>query len=236
MAFRRAATLFFSVAGLAMLGSAEAQQQPSYPIWNGFYAGVTGGYSHEKASFDASDLASSIITSPTMITGLKTSGGNLGFLGGANWQMGALVFGIEGDWSHYWLNVTKGVTVDLSPLPSASAKLSAEIDWTASLRGRFGVALGDVMVYGTAGGVAASARGDISVGGIVTPVTYSNSTILPGWVLGGGLEAQLTRNWIARGEYLHMHFGNIGSLTSGVVPVTDSVDIDTVRAALAYKF
>jgi outer membrane immunogenic protein len=204
-------------------------------MWNGFYAGVIGGYANEKASFDGSDLASSIITSPTTISGLNTSGGGLGAFGGANWQMGQLVFGIEGEWSRYWLKVTRGVTIDLNPLPPASANLSAEIDWAASLRGRLGFAFGNVLLYGTAGGVTAMARGNISASGVVN-ASYSDSTMLPGWVLGGGIEAQLSPNWIARGEYLRFHFGNVGSLTSGTVPITDSVDINNVRAAIAYKF
>jgi outer membrane immunogenic protein len=233
MTFPRAASLLSVAAGIAALGSAQAQQPP---LWSGFYTGVAAGYSREKTSFDASDIASSIITAPTTISGLDASGGNLGIFGGVNWQSDGLVFGIEGEWSRYSLNVNKGVTIDLNPLPPASANLSAEIDWAASLRGRVGVAFGGVLLYGTGGAAAAMARGNISAGGILTPVSYSNSTILPGWVLGGGIEAQLTPNWIARGEYLRLHFGSVGSLTSGIVPVTDSVDINNVRAAIAYKF
>lgn len=232
MKFPRAASLLSIAAGIATLGPAQAQQPP---LWSGLYLGAVGGYSHEKASFDASDIASSIVTAPTTITGLDASGGNLGIFGGVNWQSDALVFGVEGEWSRYWLGVNKGVTVDLNPLPPASGNLGAEIDWAASLRSRLGIAFGGILLYGTAGGTAAMARGNISTSGLVN-ASYSSSTILPGYVLGAGIEAQLTPNWIARAEYLHLHFGSVGSLTSGAVPVADSVDINNVRAAIAYKF
>lgn len=233
-AFPRAANLFSLAASIALLGSASAQQAP---MWNGFYAGVLGGYARDSASFDMGDLNASILSSPASVGSFKSSGGNLGLMGGANWQMGALVFGVEGDWSRYWLRSEESVLVDPSPLPGpVGAKLGAEIGWAATLRARLGFTVGNILLYGTAGGAAASAKGDLSVTGIPSPVSYSSSTILPGYVFGGGMEAMLSPNWILRGELLRLHFGGVGSLTRGVVPVTDSVDITTFRGGVAYKF
>src|SRR5215207_7331741 len=91
-----------------------------------------------------------------------------GFLGGVhagyNWQMGALVLGVEGDveFSTYEGD-TDFLYESTDPDIIASGNLSMESDWQASLRLRAGFAVDRLLVYAT-GGVA-FADAELSVDG-----------------------------------------------------------------------
>jgi outer membrane immunogenic protein len=73
------------------------------------------------------------------------------------------------------------------------------------------------------------------------PVSFSDSNA--GWVVGAGAEWIVARNWMFRVEYLHYEFDS-GSSTGAFVGTTltgarynfGTTDIDSVRAALSYKF
>lgn len=70
-----------------------------------------------------------------------------------------------------------------------------------------------------------------------TTVNFSDTKL--GWVAGGGIEAILDTDWIARAEYLHYDFG---SVTSRLVADPQSATwsrafrYETVRVGLSYKF
>ena len=57
----------------------------------------------------------------------------------------------------------------------------------------------------------------------VSPGSVANSTTKVGWTLGGGLEASLSRYWLARAEYRRFRFTMVR--TAGTDPVIDNYDV-----------
>src|SRR4051812_17317955 len=96
------------------------QSVVSYYNWTGFYAGVNAGY-----GFGSSDWSA-----PVAATKPKgfLAGGTVGY----NWQSGAIVYGIEGDFD--WSNVKDSVV--------CAGVLTCETssNWLATFRGRVGYA------------------------------------------------------------------------------------------------
>jgi opacity protein-like surface antigen len=106
--------------------------------------------------------------------GFPISGYLVGGTVGANYQTGAYIFGIEGDLD--WTNLhggsgsTCGAISDLVP-PPASCQTQSE--WLATVRGRVGYTVNNVLIYGTGG----AAVGSIQTG-LIPPSTFDN-TIKP---------------------------------------------------------
>jgi outer membrane immunogenic protein len=121
-------------------------------------------------------------------------GGHIGF----NWQRGQIVYGWEAD-------------VSIADISWEFFDVSAEVDWLASVRGRFGYLFHPgYMAYVTAGLAYAHVEvhhdfiGSIDDGGT-------------GFVFGIGLEAKLSDTTTLRVEYL------------------DHDDLDIVRAGLSFR-
>jgi outer membrane immunogenic protein len=143
--------------------------------------------------------------------GLALSGDLAGGELGVNYQVGNFVIGLEGDgdWADISHAITSGTVTD---------------DALASLRGRFGYAFNNVLIYGTAGG----GWGHESFSGAV-----SSSAWQTGWSAGGGVEWAFFPKWTARLEYLHYGLGNAANIG---VPNSGSFDVDIVRAGISYLF
>jgi outer membrane immunogenic protein len=155
----------------------KAPGDKSQPVvWNGAYVGLHVGGQHVDSQSSSS------------ATGLSGSSSANNFLGGAlagyNWQTGAWVVGIEGDWS----------LINNSALhPNLF-----------TLRGRAGWAHEDVLLYVTAGAGTKNdrlSRGVLS-GGVVQ-IFQSSEQQSFGPVAGGGVELRLPHNFSARTEGLY---------------------------------
>jgi outer membrane immunogenic protein len=78
--------------------------------------------------------------------------------------------------------------------------------------------------------------------GSLSPATITDSTNNLGWTIGGGFEAALWPNWIARAEYRYSDFGTITNTDTrtnggGVPPAPLSLIVTyDLTFALAYKF
>ena len=205
-----------------MMGSANAADLPrrqAMPMkapmyeapynWTGFYIGINGGGGWGHSNWDAYG------------TGFNTSGALVGGTIGYNYQMGQVVFGLEGDgdWS------------DLRGSGSCGG-VSCETrnNWLATARGRLGYSFGRVMPYITGGG----AFGDIksSLAGV-----GSETTTRAGWTLGGGIEANIAGPWSAKLEYLYVDLGKAGcdAIACGVATDVSSTN-NIVRAGVNYRF
>jgi outer membrane immunogenic protein len=74
----------------------------------------------------------------------------------------------------------------------------------------------------------------------------SASTTKAGWIVGGGIETVLSRNWLVGAEYLRADFGNVSSngtiITAAGLrltnPVSHSADLvsNIVRVRFSQKF
>lgn len=168
--------------------------------WRGIYFGVNGGY--------GSAATSSVDTITGNIFGANGTYPNSvdldGFLGGgtigANYQIGRLVLGVEGDWD--WTN--QSVTKSVSCTGGCVATGHSTIRWLATLRGRVGYAINRVLLYGTAGAAFVNAKDTqtqtVPVG---APAVVFSDTAL-GWAAGAGLEYAFTQNLSVKLEYLHV--------------------------------
>src|SRR5262245_52260222 len=197
--------------------NAPVYKAPVYPVsnWSGFYIGGHAGYMWGRSTvWDDGDLVEK---------NAPTNGFVGGVLAGANWQTGAWVIGLEGDFG--WTNA-HGNGTGAHPAPSNSY----DFNWTSHFRGRLGYATGS-MLWFVAGGVAL-ANFDYTQGSSGITITGSGFT---GWTLGGGADIAFSPNWIARVEYLHDDFGDKTFLINGD-PYRLKLTGDTLRGALMYKF
>lgn len=97
------------------------------------------------------------------------------------------------------------------------------------------------MFYGT-GGVAFVraewANTATATNGITASYAWGASKTLTGWVIGAGTEYMISRNWIARAEYLYEKFGSF-TVPHDFSPQNGTLDIGGVhklRVGVSYKF
>ncbi|MBX9774862.1 MAG: outer membrane beta-barrel protein [Xanthobacteraceae bacterium] len=259
--------LFRTAALPALLAAGQAMGQglPASPYnWTGFYLGANAGanWARSHATTSASSTAAPgfgasyfFAGDVAIINGIGSgSMAGSGFAGGAqagyNWQVNSTVVGLEADFGAFHGKASRtatGSVIGSGDTPTITSSVDA--DWLFTARGRLGWAFGNLLPYVT-GGVAVthlSATNSYSgVGGFfgVPAGTWSASKTKVGWVIGGGLEWALARNWSARVEYLHVDFSSINA--SGVVSssfgygsaISTSTDLsaDVVRAGLSYRF
>jgi outer membrane immunogenic protein len=221
--------------------------------WSGFYIG--GNVGGKWADHDGDIFLDNVVgfTPLGLLTfgnggngseGAFVGGGQIGF----NWQTGAWVFGIEGDFQGTSLDRTFVCCGPLAPaffVPGDT--LSVKNDWQASIRGRIGYAWDRFMVYATGGVAFANLEATVAlqpVGG-VPGLFASASDTLTGWTVGGGIEFGLWDNWSLGAEYRFSSF-DAGDFALGNLPVTlittaplrSSFDLETheVTARLNYRF
>jgi outer membrane immunogenic protein len=172
---------------------------------------------------------------------------------GLNWQVAPQwVLGVEADWGVADKTTTlAGVSYPVSGFIGglATETFSVKTTWDASARGRVGFLTSpSVLVYATGGAAWLHVESTGSCNTLpacpgFAPVTITNSHTKTGWTVGGGLEAMLWRNWIARGEYRYADFGTISNTdvrTLGPNVFTVNYDLrtktHTATFGLAYKF
>lgn len=212
------AVALFAAAGQAVAADAIGVPAPAIPapayvpvvdnssVWDGFYAGVNGGYGWGE--FDAGAIDSDDLE---------------GWLGGAqigyNWALGGMVVGLEGDYQ--FSDIKWDETV-------AGADVDAGLEHFGTVRARVGVDMGAFMPYLTAGVAFGELAYDVEIPGAPT---ISDSEYGWGLAAGAGVEAMITDNLSIRGEYLYVGFSDV---EVGGFDV-DS-DIHTVRAGLNFHF
>ena len=176
------------------------------PIWQGLYIGGIGG--GQSADGEIVNLTTG------RAKNTSSSSGFGGVSAGYNWQSGALVLGVEGDWS--WVPDNSGPGL-------------------ATIRGRAGWSFGNVLVYGTVGGGF--------VNGTLTRLADQQRVEqqFTGWVAGGGVEAMLTHSISLKAEVLFFDAGkeHFNFNAAGALPATSATwEIQDViyRAGLTYHF
>ena len=186
----------------------------SYYNWTGFYAGVNAGYGFGTSTWSLPPG-----------TGIKPKGWLFGGTLGYNWQSGAIVYGLEGDfdWSDVKGNVACGAARTLrdlqqlgSPRSAAGSAMPSIAGCPTSRRRRLRQRQGDRNVLRGVRGLgvqAASSAGPSA----------------------RGLEYAFLGNWTAKLEYLYV---DLGSFNAGVAPAVNNISFkeNIVRAGLNYKF
>lgn len=232
--------------GLLGLGQAQAADLAARPYtkapaltpvynWTGFYIGGHVGYGW--AETDHTMSASFALGT------LRATSNRDGFLGGGqigyNWQSGALVLGIEADASWTDINGT-GVAVG----GGGPFQFTTRNDWVATVTGRIGFAVNNVLFYGKGGGAFTELKYNNFFAGAAPLTVASFSDTRTGWTVGAGVEYGFTPNWTAKIEYNYMDFGNeryvVAFPAAGIAGATTIHTIDDqlhlVKAGLNYRF
>jgi outer membrane immunogenic protein len=234
-----------SVASVALLGSALAADLPvrvaapapvmALPVmtWTGFYIGASiGGVATDTKStttYNGPQIQTVNIISEDYNYNLSMTQITAGGYAGYNYQMGSVVFGVEGD-----LNARFGK----ENIPF-SDNHQLESNWDASLRLRLGYLVNPrALVYAT-GGVAFANYGVVR-GSCASCAAYGSSNPFgsrTGWTIGGGIEYALDSNWHMKLEYLYADYGSKSlSYDVGKGSISTKITSNTVRAGLSYRF
>jgi outer membrane immunogenic protein len=212
-----AAIIFVSAAGgawAADISTARPVKAPAPPPaqynWSGFYIGANAGYGWAQQSLTAS------FAGLTGSASQDLDGPVAGALVGFNFQSGMFVGGIEADYQWSDQKITAGGFTD---------RISA----FATIRGRAGVAINNVYIYGTGGYAHFEFKSD---GGGLTVASLMNQN---GWTVGAGIDVAVFGNLIARAEYVYLQSFDKDTLV-GPITVTGHTTDNVVRGALMYKF
>ena len=203
----------FSAASAGDLYSGQGGSKDGYRpaiSWTGFYLGAHAGGSFDDGITEGvSDVyLPSHASAGGYTRRFDIDGAVLGGVqAGANYQIGAVVLGVEGDYTKMGADKT---------------------DYVASARGRLGLAFGNSLIYGTGG--AAFLQSD---DGAHFDKYFDLTT---GWVAGGGLEHKLAPNLSLGLEGLYYAFEDSAKNVSQSSITTYDMDRDfyTVRARLNY--
>jgi outer membrane immunogenic protein len=188
--------------------------RPATYDWSGMYVGTSVG----GTCFDGTaDIPP--VPGPMEDCGYKVSGH-----AGYNYQVDHMVFGLEGDLGY--TNVSAY---------SSGTQSSLGQDWSGGIKGRFGYAIDNTMIYGLAGYSMARAQyGEILGGG----GTSEEEKWHHGWSVGMGVEHAITDVIRLRGEYAYTKFQN-QTYTSACGGCTVDADFGTVHTfslGVSYAF
>jgi outer membrane immunogenic protein len=178
-----------------------------FSYWTGAYLGINGGWGWTTTS----GLAAKGVL----------GGGQIGY----NYQMGSFVLGVEGDGA--FANISQNAVGAAFGTPVSA---TFKDDALASLRGRFGIAVNNILFYGTAGG--GWGQSEISAT-TLAGANISGKTWQSGWTAGAGIEYAFVPSWSIKLEYLHYGLGSAtvaGALNSG------NLEIETVKVGVNYLF
>lgn len=168
----------------------------TYYNWAGAYAGINLGYQWGSVSNTS--------TNPSGIEG--------GLQGGYNWQNGQFVYGVETD-------------LQISGADDTFAPYKFSNPWFGTLRGRAGMAMNNILFYGTFGLAYGGVKGEKS--GLSEDKTHV------GWAAGLGAEVGLTPNWSAKLEYL---YADLSSRTYSVTGTDNGLSSSVLRVGVNYHF
>jgi len=225
--------------------------------WTGFYVGgQLGGrwaestwttYALQDPIFPGSNSRLPQGNPANFDSSTLRAGGYVGY----NWQFAPTwVLGLEADIA--WGDSKKslpgipgtwdaGTPADVIALDGSSVRLG----WDAAIRGRLGWLLApSIMLFGTGG----ASWQDVAINANCRPGggwdcalrnTTFNST-KTGWTAGGGIEAKVLTNWLARIEYRYADYGSTRYLffpgTGDAVHMTHDLKTHAVSIGLAYQF
>ncbi len=206
--------------------AADRIDPPAYVYWDGPYIGANAGVAILDG--DARVLLGAVPTNFDLDDTGFTAGGQAGW----NWQHDQWVFGIEGDFNY--VDVEDAGIANVVNQQFGSYNL--ESDWYATLRGRAGFAM-DASLFYVTGGVAfmdADLRATQIIAAAASP-TASDSEVLVGFAVGGGIEHKFSESWSAKAEYLYMNFES-KSLSAGIATARVEPELHVIRAGINWHF
>lgn len=210
---------------VAMLASTPALAAGPAPAdWSGAFVGIHIGALRSTGDAARGDYTGDLLTLdvsnglfPAKIDGSDTSaigGATLGY----NLQRGAFVTGVELDFSFANSEVKNGFSkVDPNPNPpftgvNTVTGYDSVLDNLATARLRAGYAIGETLLYATGGLAAGRVENRFSLEltelGYTSP-DWSTSGTRFGYVVGAGIERNVSRQISVKAEILHYDLANV---------------------------
>lgn len=228
---KTALLLAVALGGLALALPAKAAdfvEAPSVYDWTGFYIGphVGYGWSTKDWSFTDTDGQDSV----TDDFSYDMKGWLVGGQAGADYQMGWLVIGVEGDFSWTW--------IDGDGNREDEQNIDSSIDWIAMLTPRVGVALDRVLIYGKGGVAWVREEHEFTETHKYSSESQSDRGTESGWTLGAGVEYAVDDNWSVKAEYNYI---NLGKSNADFTDIEDDdaelkQHIHLVKAGVNFRF
>jgi opacity protein-like surface antigen len=165
--------------------------------WTGFYVGghLGAGWGTKGQSINIDAADGTVFDSSHSLNGILG-----GVQAGYNWQLGAIVLGVEADAS----------ATDLGGQGLCSIfgfnNCTTRTDWIATVTGRVGWSVDHALLYVKGGGAWARDRYVSNVARLPDTYTFADETRW-GWTLGAGAEYAFAPNWSAKVEYNYLHLG-----------------------------
>jgi len=170
----------------------------SATAWQGPYAGATVGYQWSDVS--------NTPAAPNGIAG--------GVHAGYNVRQSEFVFGGETD-------------LQWTDADATFAPWKFSNPWFGTLRARAGVAVSDMLFYGTVG----LAYGTLRLQNTLTNVSEAHTGT--GFAAGAGAEFALTASWTARAEYLYVDLRSSPFILDGT---NHGIQSSLLRLGISYRF
>jgi outer membrane immunogenic protein len=239
--------LLGTVAAFAMVTSASAADLAARPYtkapvavaqvmtWTGFYVGVQGGYgwgSSNEVFFNGPNTAAFVGTQK-----YDTSGGFAGGVAGYNWQTGAFVLGLEGD--YHWADINgRSSVVNVGP-PNLGDTYYTKLRGFGDVKGRLGYAAGPALFFVSGGAAVGDLqhRYDAALNGGAANTFVQNNTRW-GYTVGAGVEYMFAQNWSGKLEYSYIDLGK-STIQYSAAPANRSEWNDTfhtIKAGINYHF
>ena len=226
-----ALTISIGVASAANLyGSPSSGVLPGMPSlysgahfwngWGGIYVGANVGGAFGNFSANATYGPFTADLGSESASGIAGGG-----QAGAQMEINHFVFGVEADF--------QGSSQDHSDTYNylgTPVSVSASMPWFATVRGRLGYAVDNVLLYGTGGWALVDGKLSGSALGVTASIEKSHL----GWTAGGGVEWAFAPHWAAKVEYLYMDSGNIEIANVGGVKLNGRIEDNIVRVGLNY--
>jgi outer membrane immunogenic protein len=177
--------------------------------WGGLYVGINGGFGYAA-------LGNTNFANPT--------GGVIGGTLGYNYQMGQIVFGVEGDIDAAFMSAGNSF---------AFGNTNYKVNWLTTERLRLGYAVDRALFYVTGGYAGVETHASIADN---FGYTNSRSDWRSGGAIGGGVEYAFTNNITAKAEYLWLPLEDKTYWTATPYTETNHMSVSLARVGLNYKF
>lgn len=216
-----------TVSILALTAAASAAdpgaQPPDVYDWSGFYIGGHAGIASNDTAFTDRNYEWYGKTFH-----LPGDGAAFGVQGGYNWQHGAAVLGIEGDFSGF-ANRRKATYFYYSAIEN-------RLNWMATLRGRAGIGLDRTLVYFTGGLAVADFTRSWNENGDPEDSWPDLGGTKAGVIGGFGVEHAFSGRWSARFEGLFASFASNSATNEDGREMATSDGVAIARLGLNYRF
>jgi outer membrane immunogenic protein len=195
--------------------------------WTGFYVGINGGWGSSRNCWDFAGVTPEGCHDAT--------GGTIGGQVGYRWQMGQVVFGLEGQGN--WADLS-GSNVSVA---FPAFRNQTRVDAFGLFTGQIGYAFSNVLLYAKGGAAVTGNRYRVFSSTTGALAATANDDTRWGGALGAGVEVGFAPGWSVGVEYDHLFMQDRTlsfTTPAGAAFGTDRIrqDVDLVTARLNYKF